>query len=1348
MKNLLWYGKYRLGFKEKKDMDVVKSLIVPSSTDFKKNNAEFIALLRDIKINVVAPASGISNEWLSRLKDINSLKLNIPNNCFDGKKSVLHSNSDEMRYKCLENALLDDSTNVIWSLRGGDITALHIFLTQEWGWKTIHGSGISEILKIDKDPQNFLKIAQIISGEKSVATITGLLPLNSQASFSNLITGNLTGGNLTLVEDSLGTDWQINSADKILFLEDVGIKPYQLDRSLYHLQQAGIFKQMNVYDSLKMQDLLDPFGYKPTDSMQQADMIILNTCHIREKAAEKMYSELGRIKKIKDEKKLKSCVSQAEGDEIFRRAPYVDIVVGPQSYYELPELVAKIARHEKQLIKLDFVEEAKFDNLPEQANSQGSSALISIQEGCDKFCTFCVVPYTRGAEFSRSLEQIYRETVKSVTIGAKEVIFLGQNVNAYHGKGPGDTVNSLADLIKHIAKIQKLERIRYVTSHPLDMTEELMLLHGSEAKLMPFLHLPVQSGSDKILKAMNRKHSRDYYFGIINRLRDIRSDMVFSSDFIVGFPGETEEDFADTLDLVKRVGYGQCYSFKYSPRPGTPAAVKEQVPEEIKSKRLAILQAELSKQQLEFNENCVGRTMKVLFDRTGKYENQLIVIGFGSTIFLLYYYSRDLPDYSQLANYYPPSVTRIYSRDGKLIEEYALERRVFVPINNIPRSLIEAFIAVEDKNFYDHPGVDIISILRAAILNISNILRHRRVEGGSTITQQVVKNFLLTAEVSVERKIKEAILSYRISQVFTKDQILELYLNQTFFGKGAYGIAMAAQNYFNKSVDDLTIAESAFIAGLPKAPSSFNPTKNYARVKGRRDYVIMRMLEEGYIQEETAVEAINTPITFKQRDRNETVKADYYAEQVREEKAAENALRKGIRDYDKKQGFRGKITTININDWQQNLKQVTRPLGLLEYQLAVVINTLDAYVEIGLQDGSKSKILLSEMKWATSKLKSATTLLKPGDVIVVEQLNSGYALRQIPVVNGGIMVMNPTTGQVLASVGGYDFAVSKFDRVVQASRQPGSLSKTFVYLAALENAVPPNKIFEDGPVEIYQGPGMPVWRPKNYKGNFLGVAQTIGLNKVAEIIKRFNINSEPKKVYSMVLGSLETTLEKMTSAYATIANSGNKVTPHFVELIKDRNGKIIYRRDNRECSNCIVGDPYLSEANSPIISAPSNYMVTDEASNYQIISFLAGAVERGTAVAAKKLAKIIAGKSGTTNESKDTWFVGFTPKIVVGTYIGYDTPRTLGKSATGSNVALPIFIDFMENAYSNVPSLAFKVPDTIKLLPVDSKTGKIISSSNVMEAFKINDIPPIDELPANDIFHNIQPEKDASQEIY
>ena len=391
---------------------------------------------------------------------------------------------------------------------------------------------------------------------------------------------------------------------------------------------------MNVYDSLKMEDLLSPFGYITTEQMPEADLIILNTCHIREKAAEKMYSELGRIRQLKDvRKKLEGkdttivvggCTGQAEGDEIFSRSPWVDIVVGPQSYHTLPELLAKVSKHEKKLIELDFVEEAKFDLLPFSVKNQGASAYVSIQEGCDKFCTFCVVPYTRGSEFSRPLEQIYRETQEAVNHGSKEIYLLGQNVNAYHGVNPEGKQISLADLISYIANINGLERIRYITSHPIDMSDDLINLHGLEKKLMPFLHLPVQSGSDKILKAMNRKHNREFYFDIIARLKKIRPDIALSSDFIVGFPGESEKDFADTMDLVQKIGFAQSFSFKYSARPGTPAATKEQIPEHIKDERLQILQAELSMQQKQFNEQAIGRTMPVLFEKEGKFAGHVV----------------------------------------------------------------------------------------------------------------------------------------------------------------------------------------------------------------------------------------------------------------------------------------------------------------------------------------------------------------------------------------------------------------------------------------------------------------------------------------------------------------------------------------------------------------------------------------------------------------------------------------------------------------------------------------------------------------------------------------------------
>lgn len=397
--------------------------------------------------------------------------------------------------------------------------------------------------------------------------------------------------------------------------------------------------QMNVYDSLRMQDLMQPFGYEVTDEMDYADLVILNTCHIREKAAEKLYSELGRIRQAKMLKAergegdmviaVAGCVAQAEGDYIFERAPYVNVIVGPQSYHSLPELVARIHRKENHLLHLDFIEEKKFDNLPTNVSYQGTSAFVSIQEGCDKFCAFCVVPYTRGAEFSRPFSQVYREVLSAVSNGSKEVVLLGQNVNAYHGHY-SDTDNnnkatcSLAGLIEHLAQIDGLERIRYMTSHPRDMSDDLIKIHGLEPKLMPFLHLPIQSGSNKILHAMNRKHTREEYLEIIARLREERPDIALSSDFIVGFPGETDEDFADTVDIVRKVGYAQCFSFKYSPRPGTPASIKIQVPEEIKTERLRVLQDELFKQQFEFNQRTVGRVVPVLFEKDGKYEHQIV----------------------------------------------------------------------------------------------------------------------------------------------------------------------------------------------------------------------------------------------------------------------------------------------------------------------------------------------------------------------------------------------------------------------------------------------------------------------------------------------------------------------------------------------------------------------------------------------------------------------------------------------------------------------------------------------------------------------------------------------------
>ena len=729
----------------------------------------------------------------------------------------------------------------------------------------------------------------------------------------------------------------------------------------------------------------------------------------------------------------------------------------------------------------------------------------------------------------------------------------------------------------------------------------------------------------------------------------------------------------------------------------------------------------------------------------------LVVIG------LFYHYSKDLPDFSSLKHYHPPAVTRIYSSDGKLVEEYAKEHRVFVPISTIPKSLIEAFIAAEDKNFYNHPGIDIMSIIRAAINNVGNALRHRHMEGGSTLTQQVVKNFLLTSERSLPRKIKEAILSYMISKAMTKEQVLELYLNQMYLGKGAYGVAAAATTYFNKSVDELNVAESAFLASLPKAPSTINPDRHYERSVARRNYVISQMEEEGYITKEVAENARKEPIVLVRRDKAETVTADYYAEQVREQivalfgqemfytggltvitsmdtkyqKQAELSLRKGLREFDRLKGYRGSIAKIDLKDWKTNLVALPKPAGILEYKLAVILTVDDASVTIGLVDGSKSSIPIKEMLWAATNLKSAKKFLNPGDVVAVEANDKAYALRQIPKVNGAFMAMHPVTGQVQALVGGYDFSVSKFNRATQAIRQPGSAIKPLIYLAGLENGLKPNILFEDAPIALSQGAGMPMWRPKNYKSDFLGiitmrkaleksrnlvtvrVMQRVGIDKVAEIVNRFGIMKDPPSFFSMGLGAVDTTVEKMLTAYSAIANGGTQVKPQFIEVIKDSSGKVIYKRDSGMCHGCSD----ISQV--PSLEAPVGIRLTDTATDYQMISLMEGVIQRGTAARASSLGKVMAGKTGTTNDSMDTWFMGYTPILATATYIGFDTPKTLGRSATGSSVALPVFIDFMANAYKDVPSLPFKVPDSIVQIKVDPATGKPYDGPGaIVESFK------------------------------
>ncbi len=716
-------------------------------------------------------------------------------------------------------------------------------------------------------------------------------------------------------------------------------------------------------------------------------------------------------------------------------------------------------------------------------------------------------------------------------------------------------------------------------------------------------------------------------------------------------------------------------------------------------------------------------------------------------VYIVFYYTRDLPNYEQLSKYHAPLATRIYTIDGKLIEQYAKENRVFVSIKSLPKYLINAFIAAEDKHFYSHPGIDIYGIIRATLSNAQNIMQNKRLQGASTITQQVVKNLLLSNERSIDRKVKEAVLSYMISKTFTKDQILELYLNQTFFGKGAYGIGSASQTYFNKSPEELSLEEAAFIAGLPKAPSNFDPGRNYNRSKERRNYVIDRMLEDGYITPEEAKEAIASDIITKNRANTDIVKAGHVAELVRQivsdivgenefytegytvittidsksQKHLTDSFVQGIRQFDQKKGFRKPIAKISTNDWHQNLLKIQDQINMREYKLAVVISITDHNATIGLKDSSTGIIPLSEAKWARTNLKSFKGLLNVGDVVVVERLAKNYGLRQIPIVNGGAVFADPRTGAVRAHVGGYDFTANKFDRVTQAIRQPGSTIKPFVYLAALEKGIPPNSIVDDSPSSFSQGKNMPLWTPKNYNAKYLGpitirkaleksanlatikVAVRAGIKNISEILDRLSICPYPKPYLAMVIGAVDTTLSKMVNAYSMFANGGLQVMPHYIEMIQDRNGKIIYKRDDSVCTNCQNHDNGAIKL--PIVRIKPRKRVIDERVAYQINSMLQGAVLRGTSSKLAKHKLFLASKTGTTNKSLDTWTISYTPSMIIGGYVGYDKPTTLGARESGATVALPIIDIFLDKIGNNITNHDFIKPEGVELIKVNPDSG-------------------------------------------
>ena len=769
----------------------------------------------------------------------------------------------------------------------------------------------------------------------------------------------------------------------------------------------------------------------------------------------------------------------------------------------------------------------------------------------------------------------------------------------------------------------------------------------------------------------------------------------------------------------------------------------------------------------------------------------LFVVGVAAAAGLLWHFSKDLPDYSQLQDYEPPVMTRVHAADGSLVGEYARERRLYIPIQAVPKMVIHAFLAAEDKNFYEHGGLDFLGIARAAVNYLQNFGSSRHPQGASTITQQVAKNFLLTNEVSFTRKIKEALLALKIERTYSKDKILELYLNEIYLGLGAYGIASAALTYFDKGVNELTVPEAAYLAALPKAPNNYHPFRQRERAIERRNWVIDQMAADGFIKTADAEKAKRTPLGVTQKATStHTFAAEYFAEEVRRELydrygekklydgglsvrttldtklqvLARQTLTDGLVHYDEQQGWRGPVAKIDISgDWGVKLADVKALADVAPWRLAVVLETSDQSARIGLQPGrepggaiSKERdvgiVPLDGVKWAKVKGRvpaKVNQVLEPGDVVYVapEKLAGQYRLHQVPEVSGGMVVEDPWTGRVLAMVGGFSYDQSQFNRATQALRQPGSAFKPIVYAAALDNGYTPSTLVLDAPIEIDQGPGLGVWKPENYERNFYGpstlrfgiehsrnvmtvrLAQDVGMPLIAEYAKRFGVYDDLPPYLSFALGAGETTLLRMVTAYAMFDNGGRRVRPTLIDRIQDRYGHTVYRHDDRECIGCDA-KKWENQPEPSLIDRREQ--VLDPMTAYQITSMMEGVVLRGTAAGVgfqKEVGKPIAGKTGTTSDFKDAWFIGFTPDIVVGVYIGYDKPRSLGRGMTGGAVAAPVVKNFMKVALADKPAVPFRVPPGIKLVRVDLKTGLRAGPNSekvILEAFKPGTAPPDD----------------------
>ena len=772
----------------------------------------------------------------------------------------------------------------------------------------------------------------------------------------------------------------------------------------------------------------------------------------------------------------------------------------------------------------------------------------------------------------------------------------------------------------------------------------------------------------------------------------------------------------------------------------------------------------------------------------------LLIVGLAvalvGILWIFWTYGRDLPDYRQLAQYEPDVVTRIYAGNGALLEEYATQKRLFVPTKAIPPKLIQAFLSAEDKGFYDHFGVDVKALARAIATNIINYGSGRRPIGASTITQQIAKNFLLTNEVSYERKIKEAILAIRMERAFDKEQILALYLNDIYLGWSSYGVAAASLNYFDKALDQLELHEMAYLAALPKAPSNYHPYRKTKAAINRRNWVLRQMAENGFISSDAAQAAMNEPLAVKPLTGFDEASAPYFTETVRRQlvdefgsdrlyggglfvrttlspdlqEKAERALREGLEALDKRQGWRGPLHKLSAtDDIEALLDQYTAQMPRKRYA-AIVTEVEDKRAFIYVKGGSAS-IPFELADWAypprdengirPPKIASLKEALSAGDIIMVQPpeeakdrlrgyqpKDNEYALGQIPAVNGAIVALDPHTGRVLAMSGGYDYRNSEFNRATQAKRQPGSAFKPFVYLAALDDGYLPTTRILDAPLVVDQGQGKKKWKPANYTKKFYGpsimrvgieqsrnlmtarLAMALGMEHVQDYAKRFGIDDNMPPLLSMSLGAGETDLLSLTAAYGVIVNGGHAIEPSLIDRIQDRFGQTIYRHDKRDCAGCKT-DGVLQIDKIPQLQ-DDRAIITDPASAYQMVSMLEGVVSRGTGRRIKDDALVIAGKTGTTNDNTNAWFIGFSPDLVAGVYVGYDTPRPLGKSETGSTAAVPIFGQFIKDALQDAPVIPFRRPDGVNIIPVNSETGLRAALSDpktVLETFKPGQFP-------------------------